>query len=123
MTTYAASPAGPNPSLATWAGFGAMCLGMFMAVLDIQVVATSLQTIQAALGMRPDQMSWLQTSYLIAEVVAIPLTGVLTRALGMRWLAVGSLAIFTAASVAAAPANPFPNSSRGAWCRASPAAC
>ena len=76
-----------------------MCLGMFMAVLDIQVVATSLPTIQAALDMRPDQMSWLQTSYLIAEVVAIPLTGVLTRALGMRWLSVASLAIFTAASV------------------------
>ena len=88
-----------SPSLATWAGFGAMCLGMFMAVLDIQVVATSLPAIQAALDMRPDQMSWLQTSYLIAEVVAIPLTGVLTRALGMRWLAVVSLAIFTAASV------------------------
>lgn len=99
MTAYAASPAAPKPSLATWAGFGAMCLGMFMAVLDIQVVATSLPAIQAALDMRPDQMSWLQTSYLIAEVVAIPLTGVLTRALGMRWLAVASLAIFTAASV------------------------
>lgn len=99
MTTHAASNAAPRPSLATWAGFGAMCLGMFMAVLDIQVVATSLPAIQAALDMRPDQMSWLQTSYLIAEVVAIPLTGVLTRALGMRWLAVVSLAIFTAASV------------------------
>jgi hypothetical protein len=56
MTSYAASPAGSNPSLSTWAGFGAMCLGMFMAVLDIQVVATSLPTIQAALDMRPDQM-------------------------------------------------------------------
>lgn len=99
MTPYAGSLAGPSPSLSTWAGFGAMCLGMFMAVLDIQVVATSLPAIQAALDMRPDQMSWLQTSYLIAEVVAIPLTGVLTRALGMRWLAVVSLAIFTAASV------------------------
>jgi DHA2 family multidrug resistance protein len=92
MTTYVATSAAPNPSLSTWAGFGSMCLGMFMAVLDIQVVATSLPTIQAALDMRPDQMSWIQTSYLIAEVVAIPLTGVLTRALGMRWLSVVSLA-------------------------------
>ena len=99
MTTYAASPAAPDPSLSAWAGFSALCLGMFMAVLDIQVVATSLQAIQTALDMRPDQMSWLQTSYLIAEVVAIPLTGVLTRAFGMRWLAVASLSIFTVASV------------------------
>ncbi len=107
MTPHAASTAGSSPSLATWAGFGAMCLGMFMAVLDIQVVATSLPTIQAALDMRPDQMSWLQTSYLIAEVVAIPLTGVLTRALGMRWLSVASLAIFTVASVGCAYSQSF----------------
>lgn len=99
MTSIAARPAEGNPSLRTWAGFGAMCIGMFMAILDIQVVATSLPTIQAALDMRADQMSWIQTSYLIAEVVAIPLTGVLTRALGMRWLAVASLTVFTAASV------------------------
>jgi DHA2 family multidrug resistance protein len=107
MTPFAASAAAPNPSLATWAGFGAMCLGMFMAVLDIQVVATSLPRIQAALDMRPDQMSWIQTSYLIAEVVAIPLTGVLTRSLGMRWLSVTSLAVFTAASVGCAYSQSF----------------
>ena len=45
-----------------------MCLGMFMAILDIQVVATSLPTIQSALDIAPDQMSWVQTAYLIAEV-------------------------------------------------------
>ena len=57
-----------------------MCVGMFMAILDIQIVATSLPTIQSALGIAPDQMSWVQTAYLIAEVIAIPLTGFLTRA-------------------------------------------
>jgi len=66
---------GPNPSLSTSAGFSAMCLGMFMAVLDVQVVATSLPIIQASLKMRPDQMSWIQTGYLIAETIASPLTG------------------------------------------------
>jgi DHA2 family multidrug resistance protein len=63
-----------------------MCCGMFMAIPDVQVVATSLPTIQSALDIDPDQMSWIQTAYLIAEVVAIPLTGFLTRALTMRWL-------------------------------------
>ena len=63
-----------------------MCVGMFMAILDVQVVATSLPAIQGALGIPPDQMSWVQTAYLIAEVIAIPLTGFLTRALSMRWL-------------------------------------
>src|SRR5262249_60640510 len=62
-----------------WIGFAMMCIGMFMAILDVQVVATSLATIQEALNIAQDQMSWIQTSYLIAEIIAIPLTGFLTR--------------------------------------------
>ena len=56
----------------TWAGFGAMCAGMFMAILDIQIVATSLPAIRDALGISADKMSWIQTAYLFAEVIAIP---------------------------------------------------
>ena len=75
----------------TWVGFGAMALGMFMAILDIQVVVTSLPNIQAAIGIAPDKMSWVQTAYLIAEVIAIPLTGLLTRVLTMRGLFVAAI--------------------------------
>jgi DHA2 family multidrug resistance protein len=77
---------GCRTSAAIWLGFVLMCLGMFMAILDIQVVATSLPTIQNALAISPDAMSWIQTAYLIAEVIAIPLTGLLTRVLTLRWL-------------------------------------
>ena len=70
-----------HAGLATWPGFLLMCLGMFMAILDIQVVATSLPTIQEAFAISADAMSWIQTAYLIAEVIAIPLTGLLTRVL------------------------------------------
>jgi DHA2 family multidrug resistance protein len=70
----------------TWIGYVAMCVGMFMAILDIQVVASSLTNIQAALRIPIDQLSWLQTAYLMAEVIAIPLTGWLTRAIGLRAL-------------------------------------
>src|SRR6201995_5768592 len=83
--------------VATWFGFTLMCVGMFMAILDIQVVATSLPTIQNALAISPDAMSWIQTAYLIAEVIAIPLTGWLTRALTLRWLFVSAISLFTAA--------------------------
>ena len=41
----------------TWIGFGLMCLGMFMAILDTQVVATSPPTIQNALAISPEAMS------------------------------------------------------------------
>lgn len=85
-----------------WLGFGAMCLGMFMAILDIQVVATSLPDIRAALGVDVDRMSWIQTAYLIAEIIAIPLTGFLTRVLSMRGLFVVALAGFIVASIGCA---------------------
>ena len=103
------APATPQetPGLATWLGFILMCVGMFMAILDIQVVATSLPTIQEALGITPDAMSWVQTAYLIAEIIAIPLTGLLTRVFSLRWLFVGAVSIFTAASLGCAMSGSF----------------
>ena len=95
-------------SLSTSIGFAMMCVGMFMAILDVQVVATSLPTIQSALDIPPDQMSWVQTAYLCAEVVAIPLTGMLTRLLSMCWLFVLSISVFTVASVGCALSGNFP---------------
>ena len=93
--------------MATWAGFLLMCLGMFMAILDIQVVATSLPTIQHALAISPDAMSWIQTAYLIAEVIAIPLTGLFTRVLTLRWLFVTAVTVFTLASIGCAFSGSF----------------
>lgn len=107
MTSNGGSHSAGYPALGTWLAFAALCVGMFMAVLDIQIVATSLPTIQSALNIRPDQMSWIQTSYLIAEVVAIPLTGLLTRALTTRWLAAATLLIFTLASLGCALSGSF----------------
>jgi MFS transporter, DHA2 family, multidrug resistance protein len=96
-----------TPAVATWAGFLLMCLGMFMAILDIQVVATSLPAIQHALVISPDAMSWIQTAYLIAEVIAIPLTGLFTRVLTLRWLFVVAVTLFTLASIGCAYSGQF----------------
>ena len=84
-----------------------MCVGMFMAVLDVQVVATSLPTIQTALHIAREQMSWIQTAYVTAEVIAIPLTGFLTRVLSMRGLFVISVSLFTLASIGCAESGSF----------------
>jgi DHA2 family multidrug resistance protein len=91
----------------TAAGFAMMCLGMFMAILDVQVVATSIPTIEHALSVPADRISWIQTAYLIAEVIAIPLTGVLTRILTMRWLFAAALGIFTVSSAGCAASTGF----------------
>ena len=58
-------------------GFMAMVFGMFMAILDIQIVSASLSEIQAGLSASADEIPWVQTSYLIAEVIMIPLSGYL----------------------------------------------
>ncbi len=75
-----------------------MVFGMFMSILDIQIVSASLTDIQAGLSASSSEVSWVQTSYLIAEVIAIPLSGFLSRALGTRLLFALSASGFTIAS-------------------------
>src|SRR5580698_3147677 len=75
-----------------------MVFGMFMSILDIQIVSASLTEIQAGLSASSTEVSWVQTAYLIAEVIAIPLSGFLSRALGTRLLFAISAAGFTFAS-------------------------
>jgi len=63
-----------------WLGFIGMVFGIFMAVLDIQIVASSLEQIQAGLSATREEITWVQSAYLVAEVVVIPLSGWLARA-------------------------------------------
>src|SRR4249919_1285141 len=106
--TYASSPPSDvPPGTMAWigvtpsqlAGFLAMVFGMFMAILDIQIVSASLTEIQAGLSASANEITWVQTAYLIAEVVMIPLSGYLARALGTRILFSISAGGFTAASI------------------------
>src|ERR1700737_883776 len=80
--------------------FVIMVFGMFMSILDIQIVSASLSEIQAGLSASASEVSWVQTAYLIAEVIAIPLSGFLSRALGTRLLFAISAAGFTLSSLA-----------------------
>jgi DHA2 family multidrug resistance protein len=82
--------------------FMSMVFGMFMAILDIQIVSASLAEIQAGLSASADEVAWVQTSYLVAEVVMIPLSGFLSRVLSTRILFAISCAGFTVMSFACA---------------------
>src|SRR5574343_569506 len=82
-----------------WIGFFAMVFGIFMAILDIQIVASSLEQIQAGLSATRDEITWVQTAYLVAEVVIIPLSGWLARAFSTRILFVLSCGGFTLMSL------------------------
>ena len=67
-----------------WIAFLAITIGSFVAILDIQIVASSLNEIRAGLSASVDEIQWVQTSYLIAEIIAIPLSGYLAPMLSTR---------------------------------------
>lgn len=79
--------------------FATMCLGMFIALLDIQIVSASLRDIGGGLSAGDDETVWVQTSYLIAEIIIIPLSGWLARVMSTRWLFAASAAGFTLMSL------------------------
>lgn len=79
--------------------FAIMAFGQFMALLDIQIVAASLNSIQAGLNAGPDEIAWVQTAYLMAEIVMIPLAAFLSQAMSTRWLFTLSAGLFTLSSL------------------------
>jgi len=82
-----------------------MVIGQFMAILDIQIVAASLPQIQAGIGASADEISWIQTAYLIPEVVMIPLSGYLSRLWGTQRVFLVSCSGFLLMSVATGLSN------------------
>jgi MFS transporter, DHA2 family, multidrug resistance protein len=99
-----AAPA-PEPTLRDWIGVLAMVTGLFMAIMDVQIVASSLNQIQGGLSATADEIAWLQTAYLVADVVMVPMSGTLSRLLSTRILFVVAAFGFTAASALCATAT------------------
>jgi len=99
-----AKAAGAESAPVNWTvlmlGFAGMVIGQFMAILDIQIVAASLSQIQAGIGASADEISWIQTAYLIPEVVMIPLSGFLSRLWGTQKVFLASCTGFLITSVA-----------------------
>ena len=109
MMMAMARPDPPEPTLIIWICFAAMAVGNFMSLLDVQIVASAIGDIQAGIGASRDEVSWVQTSYLIAEVIAIPLSGFLGRALGVRLLFSTAAIGFSLMSMACAMAWDLPS--------------
>src|ERR1700730_3340535 len=92
-------PAEPEIATKTWLGVVGAALGAFLAILNIQVVSSSLAYIQGALGAGADEGGWIVTAYLVAEIVVIPLSGWLARALSVRTYLLASTFLFLVFSV------------------------
>src|SRR6516165_9031403 len=99
--------AGPDekPRLRDWIGVLAMCTGLVMAIMDVQIVTSSLTQIQGGLSASADEIAWVQTAYLIADVVMVPLSGTVSRLLSTRRLFVVAALGFTSASALCATAT------------------
>jgi MFS transporter, DHA2 family, multidrug resistance protein len=101
-------PASPAVSARTWIAVAGATLGAFMAVLNIQIVNASLADIQGAIGAGIDDGGWISTSYLIAEIVVIPLSGWLAQVFSVRIYLLTNAILFLTLSVACAFAQDLP---------------
>ena len=100
--------AAPAVSAKTWLAVIAATLGAFMAVLNIQIVNASLADIQGAIGAGIDDGGWISTSYLIAEIVVIPLSGWLAQVFSIRIYLLTNAFLFLVFSAACALAQDLP---------------
>ena len=74
-------------------------LGLIMAIIDTTIVNVALPTIGGNLGATVDEVAWVATGYILANVVVMPLNGWLTALLGRKRFYAASLALFTVASL------------------------
>jgi DHA2 family multidrug resistance protein len=81
-------------SFRTWVGVMGTILGAFMAVLDIQITNSSLNDITGGISATQDEGSWISTSYLIGEIITIPLTAWLSRVFSVRRYLAVNVALF-----------------------------
>ena len=70
-----------------------------LEVLDSTIVNVALPHIRSAFGATSDQVTWVLTSYIVASVVMMPLTGFLSRRIGRRRLILTAICGFAAMSV------------------------
>jgi len=100
----------PNrASITTWIAVLAAMIGSFMAILNIQITNASLLNIEGGIGTGVDNGSWISTSYLIGEIVVIPLTDYLSRVFSFRRYMLASAALFAVFSVACAFTHDLPS--------------
>ncbi|KPF91226.1 disulfide bond formation protein DsbA [Novosphingobium sp. AAP83] len=93
-------PAQPEKASASaWLGVAAGAIGSLMATLDISIVNASLPTIQGEIGASSTEGTWLATSYLVAEIIIIPLTGWMERVFGLRRFLIIAALLFTFFSI------------------------
>ena len=104
----AARPGVARAPASKWAIAVAVALGALLEIIDTSIVNVALTDIQASLGATLSQVSWVVSSYGIANVIVLPLTAWLGQRFGKKRYFVFSLIGFTAASVLCGLATNLP---------------
>src|SRR5437899_9695866 len=100
MASNPPAPAAPSPLTdgALALGSIALSLATFMNILDTSIANVSIPAMSGALGVSPDQGTWVITSFGVANAVSLPLTGWLTQRYGQVRLFTASVLLFVLAS-------------------------
>jgi DHA2 family multidrug resistance protein len=90
----------PAPQVVNkWAVAVAVAIGALLEIIDTSIVNVALTDMQASLGATLTQMSWVVSSYAIANVIILPLSAWLGNRFGKKRYFIFSLVGFTLSSV------------------------
>ena len=95
----------PRASARDWIAVLAAMIGAFMAILNIQITNASLLDIEGGIGTGVDNGAWISTSYLIGEIVVIPLTAYLSNVFSFRRYILANSILFPLFSLSCAFAH------------------
>jgi DHA2 family multidrug resistance protein len=102
VTAHPHQPGEEPVSVKTWVAVVGAAFGAFLAILNIQIVSSSLADIQGAIGAGSDEGGWITTAYLVAEIIVIPISGWLARVFSIRTYLLTNTFLFLVLTVACA---------------------
>jgi DHA2 family multidrug resistance protein len=76
----------------------AVTLAAVLELIDTSIVNVAIPHMMGNLGATIDEISWVSTGYIIANVIVIPMSGWLSAYFGRRRYLTGSIMLFVAAS-------------------------
>jgi DHA2 family multidrug resistance protein len=90
----------PKADLKAWIAVSASMIGAFMSILNIQITNASLLDIEGGIGTGTDNGAWISTSYLIGEIIVIPLTDYMSRVFSFKRYMIANTVLFALFSIA-----------------------
>ena len=99
----------PNPDAThKWLVAGSVLTATIMAVLDASIVNVALPSMRGTLGATVEEITWVITGYILAQVILMPITGMLSQRYGRKNVFIFSVAMFTIASMLCGLARSLP---------------